>query len=333
MRAARHGRPAPRGAAGEEGARPHRVALDRGRGRRPVREAVPGRGAPGTRRSRPERAAGTRAAAGPDPEHLDAEPLAPRRVHLPRPVHRSRHHVRSDVEARSRQRPGRAAQLPHPALRPRLALRRRSARSAVPVRLGRRLGARPQDAARPEAPGRPQHGGGDTVDDLPRNDQNRALVGDPRNDENIIVSQLQLLFIHFHNKVVDRLLDSRPDASARRRVGPGAANGAMALPVDRRTRLPAQGRRQGHGAIGASPRRRKGAAPTVHRKFYDWKDTPYMPVEFSGAAYRFGHSMVRPNYVMRDMDRPVSVFGPARRAMRHAPSQDLSGRRAPAPRT
>ena len=42
-----------------------------------------------------------------------------------------------------------------------------------------------------------------------------------------------------------------------------------------------------------------------------------MPVEFSGAAYRFGHSMVRPNYVMRDMDPPVSVFGPARRAMRH----------------
>ena len=41
----------------------------------------------------------------------------------------------------------------------------------------------------------------------------------------------------------------------------------MALPVDRRTRLPAQGRRQGHGAIGASPRP-EGAAPTVHRKFY-----------------------------------------------------------------
>ena len=41
-------------------------------------------------------------------------------------------------------------------------------------------------------------------DDLPRNQQGRALIGDPRNDENIIVSQLQLLFIRFHNKVVDR---------------------------------------------------------------------------------------------------------------------------------
>src|SRR5204862_4331054 len=47
-------------------------------------------------------------------------------------------------------------------------------------------------------------------DDLPRNQEGRALIGDPRNDENIIVSQLQLLFIRFHNKVVDRVLDANP---------------------------------------------------------------------------------------------------------------------------
>ena len=28
-------------------------------------------------------------------------------------------------------------------------------------------------------------------------------------------------------------------------------------------------------------------------KFYDWKKQPFMPVEFSGAAYRYGHSQVR----------------------------------------
>ena len=32
------------------------------------------------------------------------------------------------------------------------------------------------------------------------------------------------------------------------------------------------------------------------RKFYRFKTTPYIPVEFSGAAYRFGHSMVRQRY-------------------------------------
>ena len=47
-------------------------------------------------------------------------------------------------------------------------------------------------------------------DDLPRNQQGRALIGDPRNDENIIVSQLQLLFIRFHNKVVDHVRAKQP---------------------------------------------------------------------------------------------------------------------------
>jgi hypothetical protein len=41
--------------------------------------------------------------------------------------------------------------------------------------------------------------------DLPRNWQGRALIGDPRNDENNIVPQLQLAFIDFHNAVVDRV--------------------------------------------------------------------------------------------------------------------------------
>src|SRR5215469_17742610 len=41
--------------------------------------------------------------------------------------------------------------------------------------------------------------------DLPRNNATpaRALIGDPRNDENSIVSQLQALMLRFHNRVVD----------------------------------------------------------------------------------------------------------------------------------
>src|SRR5881398_1385606 len=40
-------------------------------------------------------------------------------------------------------------------------------------------------------------------DDLPRNVRGRALLGDSRNDENLIVSQLALGVIKYHNKVVD----------------------------------------------------------------------------------------------------------------------------------
>ena len=35
--------------------------------------------------------------------------------------------------------------------------------------------------------------------DLPRNNQGRALIGDMRNDENAIISQLQLAFLLAHN--------------------------------------------------------------------------------------------------------------------------------------
>ena len=30
--------------------------------------------------------------------------------------------------------------------------------------------------------------------------------------------------------------------------------------------------------------------------FYKWRKEPFIPIEFSVAAYRFGHSMVRPIY-------------------------------------
>ncbi len=43
----------------------------------------------------------------------------------------------------------------------------------------------------------------DAPRDLPRNSQNVAIIGDPRNDENLIVSQLHLAFIKFHNAAVD----------------------------------------------------------------------------------------------------------------------------------
>lgn len=41
--------------------------------------------------------------------------------------------------------------------------------------------------------------------DLQRNAQGKAIIPDTRNDENIIVSRMQVLFIRFHNKMVDHL--------------------------------------------------------------------------------------------------------------------------------
>src|SRR5215467_1602133 len=42
-------------------------------------------------------------------------------------------------------------------------------------------------------------------DDLPRNHEGIALVGDPRQDVHLLISQMQVGFIRAHNRLVDRL--------------------------------------------------------------------------------------------------------------------------------
>jgi hypothetical protein len=55
--------------------------------------------------------------------------------------------------------------------------------------------------------GRAQFGNRFARQDLPRNAEGRALIGDPRNDENAILTQLHLAFLRFHNRVVSDLRD------------------------------------------------------------------------------------------------------------------------------
>jgi Animal haem peroxidase len=128
--------------------------------------------------------------------------------------------------------------------------------------------------------------------DLPRNDQGRALTGDARNDENLIVSQLHLLFIRFHNKVVDELLagDQRPAAEeafgeAQRIV---RWHYQWIVTHDFLTKIV-------DAELAASVLAR--AAPVTE-----------IPVEFSAAAYRFGHSMVRNDYILNDSHVDVPTF-------------------------
>jgi len=142
--------------------------------------------------------------------------------------------------------------------------------------------------------------------DLPRNSQGRALIGDARNDENLIISQLHLLFVNFHNKVVDHVAEQAQvkceqifDEAQRivrwhyqwivthdflkRIVGKAMARSVLRPGVH-------------------------GAAPSVERRFYSWQEQPVVPVEFSGAAYRFGHSMVRDAYSINDPDLGVPAI-------------------------
>jgi hypothetical protein len=132
--------------------------------------------------------------------------------------------------------------------------------------------------------------------DLPRNQPDtpnsakRAIIGDPRNDENVIVSQLQGLFLRFHN----RMADLHPHASfkqiqrqVRWHYQYAVLNDFLPTIIGTETLekiFPA--------SHNNTPERR--TKPVL--AFYKCHKAPFIPVEFSVAAYRFGHSMVRPIY-------------------------------------
>src|SRR6202158_4327241 len=125
--------------------------------------------------------------------------------------------------------------------------------------------------------------------DLPRF-AGRALIGDPRNDENSIVSQLQGLFLRFHNRMVDD--------------NPGLSFEAL----QQRVRFHYQyvvlndflPRIVSNAVL--SDLKTGGHYDQGKLKYFHWKTWPFMPVEFSVACYRLGHSMIRPGYRLNDDD-------------------------------
>jgi Animal haem peroxidase len=160
-------------------------------------------------------------------------------------------------------------------------------------------------------------GKGFADEDLPRNEQERALVGDPRNDENLIIAQLVLLFIRFHNKVVDFVRGTKP----------GMSSTELFVEAQKLVRWHYQWIVK-HDLL---PLIVSKDLLDVLPSPFDWDTTPTgppMPVEFSGAGYRFGHSMVRPDYKLNDHHPNVPVFvprvasGPTLEGFRRLP-QDL----------
>jgi len=123
-------------------------------------------------------------------------------------------------------------------------------------------------------------------EDVPRDANGTAVIADPRNDENLVISGLQAAFLLFHNRVVDLVREEHPDwetddvfQAARQLTTwhyqwmilheflPAFTGRAMVNDV------------LANGCRFYTPEFGKG----------------YIPVEFQ-MAYRFGHSMVRPSY-------------------------------------
>jgi len=110
---------------------------------------------------------------------------------------------------------------------------------------------------------------------------NTAVIGDPRNDENLILSQFHQTMLRFHNQVIDLLVVA-------------GFSGDIFVEAKKIVRHHYQWavindflkKICGNAAVNNAM---SGVAAPIGSAFR-------MPVEFAVAAYRFGHSMIRNNY-------------------------------------
>ncbi|MCP3138019.1 peroxidase family protein [Pyxidicoccus xibeiensis] len=123
--------------------------------------------------------------------------------------------------------------------------------------------------------------------DVPRNSQLRALIGDPRNDENVIVSQLHVAFLKFHNAVVDHVISKG-----------GVPRGEVFAEAQRIVRWHYQWMvvNEFLPHIVGESLVKDLMKDDCHNRCYRWRHEPFIPVEFAVAAYRFGHSQVKGGY-------------------------------------
>ena len=67
-----------------------------------------------------------------------------------------------------------------------------------------------------------------TGETFPPPDSEKAIIGDPRNDENVIIAQLHALFLQFHNRLADELQKGSRIAPTFTEVQPGSTCSACA---------------------------------------------------------------------------------------------------------
>ena len=123
-----------------------------------------------------------------------------------------------------------------------------------------------------------------------------AIIADKRNDENLVVAQLHRTMLHFHNAVCMAF----PDLKFKQVRQVVMHHYQLVLLNEF---LPA--------IVG--PQALQQALDGL--RFYligpgQLATQPFMPLEFSGAAYRFGHSMVRSNYHFNTVFGEGTGFAP-----------------------
>ncbi|KAJ3269098.1 hypothetical protein HDV01_001871 [Terramyces sp. JEL0728] len=141
--------------------------------------------------------------------------------------------------------------------------------------------------------------------DVPRTSAYRAIIADPRNDEHITLNQLHVAFLKFHNAVTDIIVADPSYKSilsdpykvfyyAKQTVTwhyqyiiiheflPITVGQSVVTDIMK------------NGLKYYDPR----TNPSFRKDIGNGKMIASLPIEFSSAAYRFGHSQVRPSYTV-----------------------------------
>lgn len=135
--------------------------------------------------------------------------------------------------------------------------------------------------------------------DLPRKNK-ETQIADARNDENLIVAQFHLNFLRFHNAVVDSL---KADTSNYGQTDAQLFERARQLTTWHHQWLVLHDFLPTITSHGVADKVLVGGA-----KFFKPGEEIFMPLEFSVAAYRFGHSLVRGAYdYNRNFGRPSAA--------------------------
>jgi hypothetical protein len=150
--------------------------------------------------------------------------------------------------------------------------------------------------------------------DLPRDANNNAILGDSRNDEHVILAQLHLAMLQFHNAVVDHLRADPANA--------GKSSDEIFKMAQRQVRWHYQwiivheflpltiGQARLDNILRTGLRYYRVSDTFDGRRGRRLRD-PQLPIEFSVAAYRFGHSQIRPSYRLNfgpDGGQPFFAF-------------------------
>ncbi|MEE4187781.1 MAG: peroxidase family protein, partial [Roseobacter sp.] len=152
--------------------------------------------------------------------------------------------------------------------------------------------------------------------DLARTCAGKALIGDPRNDENILVAQVQGIFIELHNILMSKIKEGGSEAGDVHEC----AHAGMSPHVWK-----------DHVAPGLASFQEVRRFIRLHYQWIVWNellsafvdqdcldramaenlfgwDAPVMPVEFTGACYRFGHATTQFQYQLKAGESPVGLF-------------------------